>query len=134
MTVSISVTAATRPLAVRACPTLDQAVIATTDPMLFRDPAQARAWDQLRATVRLARLGCDAYAYAMVALGKLDLVIEAGLKAWDIEAAVPVLAGAGGFVADWRGETIGAQGGQMLLGGDRAAIEQAAQILKSAAN
>ncbi|QUD86395.1 histidinol-phosphatase [Phenylobacterium montanum] len=125
--------AGTRPLAVRACPSLEQAVIATTDPVLFRDDAQAQAWGQLRAAVRLARYGCDAYAYAMVAMGKLDLVVETGLKAWDIEAAVPVLAGAGGFVADWRGAPIGTQGGKMLLAGDRAAMEQAAEILSPAA-
>ena len=123
--------AGTRPLKVRACPRLEQAVIATTDPMLFKG-AQAEAWNDLRAATRLARLGCDAYAYAMVAMGVLDLVVEAGLKPWDIEAAVPVLTGAGGHVTDWRGQPIGAQGGQMLLGGDRAAMEQAAEILKQA--
>ena len=123
----------TRPLAVRPCPALGQAVIATTDPALFRQPAEAAAWDQLRRAVRLARYGCDAYAYAMVALGALDLVVEAGLKSWDIEAAVPVLAGAGGQVVDWRGEPVGARGGQVLIGGDRAAIEQAAAILSLAA-
>jgi histidinol phosphatase-like enzyme (inositol monophosphatase family) len=121
-----------QPLKVRACPTLDQAVIATTDPILFKGD-QVEAWNRLRAAVKLARLGCDAYAYAMVAMGALDLVIETGLKAWDIEAAVPVLAGAGGYVTDWRGETIGTHGGQMLIGGDRAALEQAVEFLKPAA-
>ncbi len=83
--------------------------------------------------MKLARLGCDAYAYAMVAMGALDLVVETGLKAWDIEAAVPVLAGAGGFVTDWRGDTIGTNGGQMLIGGDRAALDLAVEFLKPAA-
>jgi fructose-1,6-bisphosphatase/inositol monophosphatase family enzyme len=61
----------------------------------------------VRAAARLARLGCDAYAYAMVAAGTMDLVIEAGLKSWDIEAAIPVIAGAGGLTTDWRGEPVG---------------------------
>ncbi|HEY2659030.1 MAG TPA: histidinol-phosphatase [Caulobacteraceae bacterium] len=121
-----------RPLRVRACSTLDQAIVATTDPVLFKD-GQDEAWRRLRAAVRLARLGCDAYAYAMVAAGCLDLVVETGLKPWDIEAAIPVLAGAGGYVTDWRGTTIGTQGGQMLIGGDRAALDQAVEILKPAA-
>ena len=121
-----------RPLSVRACPDLDQAMIATTEPLLFKG-AEAEAWNRLRASVRLARLGCDAYAYAMVAMGSLDLVVETGLKAWDIEAAVPVLAGAGGFVTDWRGADIGVDGGQMLIGGDRALVDQAVALLNPAA-
>ena len=121
-----------RPLRVRGCADLDQAVIATTDPVLFKEGQEA-AWLKLRAAVRLARLGCDAYAYAMVAAGCLDLVVETGLKPWDIEAAIPVLAGAGGYVTDWRGAMIGTQGGQMLIGGDRSALDQAVAILKPAA-
>ncbi len=124
--------AGARPLKVRACPRLEQSVIATTDPLLFKG-AEVKAWSDLRAATRLARLGCDAYAYAMVAMGVLDLVVEAGLKPWDIEAAVPVLTGAGGRVSDWRGQPIGGQGGQMLLGGDPAAMELATEILKQAA-
>ena len=80
---------------------------------------------QVRAAARLARLGCDAYAYAMVALGTLDLVVEAGLKCWDVEAAVPVIEGAGGLVTDWRGERIGRNGGQMAIAGDRACLDEA---------
>jgi histidinol phosphatase-like enzyme (inositol monophosphatase family) len=123
---------AERPLRVRPCPSLDQAVIATTDPYLFKG-AEAEAWTALRAAVRLARYGCDAYAYAMVALGKLDLVVETGLKCWDIDSAIPLLAGAGGQVTDWRGDTVGAEGGQILITGDRAILAQASPILAPAA-
>jgi hypothetical protein len=59
--------------------------------------ARERRLDQVRAAAKLARLGCDAYAYAMVAAGTMDMVIEAGLKSWDIEAAIPVIEGAGGW-------------------------------------
>ena len=45
----------------------------------------------------------------------LDVVIEAGLKSWDIEAAVPLLAGAGGLITDWRGSPIGRHGGQTVV-------------------
>jgi histidinol phosphatase-like enzyme (inositol monophosphatase family) len=120
------------PLKVRPCPRLTEAVIATTDPDLF-DGAELGAWRQVRAAARLARMGCDAYAYAMVALGRLDLVVEAGLKAWDIDAAIPVLAGAGGMVTNWRGEPIGGVGGQMAVAGDRACLEEALVALKRSA-
>jgi len=123
---------ADRPLRVRACPRLTEAVIATTDPDLF-DGAELGAWRQVRAAARLARLGCDAYAYAMVALGRLDLVVETGLKPWDVEAAVPLLEGAGGFVCDWRGERIGREGGQTAIGGDRRCLEEALVALRRSA-
>jgi histidinol phosphatase-like enzyme (inositol monophosphatase family) len=122
-----------RPLKVRACPELTQAVIATTDPQGCFTGAELGAWNQVRAAARLARLGCDAYAYAMAAAGHLDLVIEAGLRSWDVEAAVPVIEGAGGMVTDWRGGRIGREGGQMVIAGDRRCLEEALVALRRAA-
>ena len=121
-----------RPLKVRACPSLADAVIASTDPYLFKD-AQAEAWKKLHAAVRLARYGCDAYAYAMVAAGSLDLVVETGLKAWDIESAIPLLAGAGGLITDWRGDAVGQSGGRVAIAGDRRVLDEALGLLGSAA-
>ena len=121
-----------RRLAVRPCPRLTEAVIATTDPALFQG-AEAGAWTQVRAAARIARLGCDAYAYAMVAAGTMDLVVEAGLKSWDIEAAIPLIEGAGGLVTDWRGEPLGVHGGQVAIAGDRACLDAALVALRRAA-
>ncbi len=121
------------PLNVRACADVSRAVIATTDPESCFNLAERAAWTQLRAATRLARLGCDAYAYAMVAAGTLDLVVEAGLKCWDIDAAIPVIEGAGGAVTDWRGNAVGTLGGQVVIGGDRGMIDAAVEILRPAA-
>ena len=104
-----------RALKVRKGVPLAQALIATTDPEGTFTATEMAAWRQLRAGARLARLGCDAYAYAMVAAGTLDIVIEAGLKSWDIEAAVPLLAGAGGLVTDWSGAPVGRHGGRVIV-------------------
>jgi histidinol phosphatase-like enzyme (inositol monophosphatase family) len=124
---------AERPLAVRKGLPLSSAIIATTDPHACFDRPEMGAWRDLRSLVRLVRLGCDAYAYAMVAAGTVDLVVEAGLKSWDIEAAVPVIAGAGGFVTDWRGERLGRDGGQVAIAGDRDLLEEALSPLRAAA-
>lgn len=122
-----------RPLRVRPCPKLTDALIATTDPEGCFNGAERGAWTQVRAAARLARLGCDAYAYAMVAAGTIDLVVEAGLKCWDIDAAIPVIAGAGGSVTDWPGEAVGSEGGQVIIAGDTAVLGAAVEILKPAA-
>lgn len=119
------------PLAVRACPRLTEAVISTTDPDIFTG-AELGAWTQVKAAARLARLGCDAYAYAMVAAGRIDLVAESGLKVWDWSALVPVIEAAGGAVTNWRGETPDG-GGQILAVGDVSIREQALLTLRRAA-
>jgi len=122
-----------RQLKVRTGVPLSQSIIATTDPEACFHGPEVDAWRRLRAGVRLARLGCDAYAYAMVAAGTIDLVVEAGLKSWDVEAAVPVIEAAGGLVTDWTGAPIGRHGGQMAIAGDRALLDEALAALKGAA-
>jgi len=119
------------PLAVRPCPRLNDALIATTDPDLFTG-SELGAWTQVRAAARLARLGCDAYAYAMLAAGRIDLVAESGLKVWDWSALVPVITAAGGAVSNWRGEAPDGSG-QILAVGDVGIREQALVTLRRAA-
>jgi len=124
---------AVSPLAVRDKVPLRDAIIATTDPHACFKPAERAAWAPLRDAARLVRLGCDAYAYAMVAAGKLDLVVEAGLKSWDVEAAVPLIAGAGGIITDWSGAPIGREGGQIAIAGGRGVLDEALAYLRPAA-
>ena len=45
----------------------------------------------------------DCYGYALLAAGQVDLVIEAGLNAYDIQAPIAVVQAAGGIVTDWSG-------------------------------
>lgn len=118
-------------LAVRRCERLNDALIATTDPDQFSG-AELGAWTQVRAAARLARLGCDAYAYAMLAAGRIDLVAESGLKVWDWSALTPVIEAAGGEVTDWRGETPSGNG-QILAVGDARLRDQALVAFRRAA-
>jgi len=119
------------PLAVRPCEKLTDAVISTTDPDIFTG-SELGAWTQVRAAARLARLGCDAYAYAMLAAGRIDLVAETSLKPWDWSALVPVIEAAGGKVVNWRGAAPD-DGGQILAVGDDRLIDQALVTLRRAA-
>ena len=120
------------PLAVRPCAGLADAVIGTTDPNLFKD-VEGQAYNGLLDAVKLARYGCDAYAFAMVAMGTMDIALETGLKCWDIEAIIPVIENAGGVVTDWRGEPVGQDGGQVIAAGSQALIDEALAHLSAAA-
>lgn len=91
------------------CSTIDNARLATTDYHLLGDGMAA--FDRVRRQARVTRYGLDALAYARVASGDIDLVIENGLKPHDWAALVPVVRGAGGVVGNW-------QGGRDLSGGD----------------
>ncbi|XVF67759.1 hypothetical protein PTKIN_Ptkin10aG0147900 [Pterospermum kingtungense] len=56
--------------------------------------------------VKVPLYGCDCYAYALLASGYVDLVIESGLKPYDLLALIPVIEGAGGVITDWNGHQI----------------------------
>ena len=121
----------TTPIRTRECAALTDAVIATTDPDIFTG-AELGAWTQVRAAARLARLGCDAYAYAMLASGRIDLVAETSLKLWDWSALTPVIEAAGGEITDWRGEAPSGNG-QILAVGDARLRDQALVAFRRAA-
>lgn len=91
-----------RRLAVRPTRALAEATLFTTAPSLFSG-GKRDAYDRLERAVKLARYGADCYAYAMLAAGTLDLVVEAGLQPYDIVALVPIIEKAGGVVTTWDG-------------------------------
>ena len=89
-------------IATSPCASLSKARFSTTDPYLFVG-AEAKAFERLRGRVRTTRYGHDGYAYARLAAGTIDLVVESGLKPHDYNALIPVVRGAGGIIGDWRG-------------------------------
>lgn len=118
-------------LKTRDCPALTQAVLSTTDPFILTPPERG-AFEHVRATARLTRYGLDAYAYARLAAGTIDMVTETGLKAHDVAALFPVIEGAGGVVTDWRGNP--AQlGGQIVAAGNRRILDEALISLRRSA-
>lgn len=119
------------PLCVSSVTRLGEALLATTDPYLFRG-TEADTFAGLRGQVRLARYGMDAYAYALLAAGKVDLVVESGLKPFDVQALIPVVEGAGGRLTDWRGGPAQA-GGQVIAAATRELHAAALNILSPSA-
>jgi histidinol-phosphatase len=121
-----------RPLKTRACTRLADAALSTTTPEMFTRPPEHAAFTALTRAVRLQRYGGDCYQYGLLAYGFLDLVVEAELRPYDIQALMPIIEGAGGVVSTWEGGSA-KDGGRIIAAGDPRAHEAALKVLQSAA-
>jgi myo-inositol-1(or 4)-monophosphatase len=117
-----------RKLRVRPCDSLGDATLFATTPDMFATPGERRAFAALESAVKLRRFGGDCYAYCMLAMGFVDLVVEASMGPYDIQALIPIVEGAGGIVTDWQGKDA-ANGGQILAAGNAALHAQAMAVL-----
>jgi inositol-phosphate phosphatase/L-galactose 1-phosphate phosphatase/histidinol-phosphatase len=113
----------------RLCPSLDQAALYATTPDMFKGP-DAAAFDRVKRAVKLPRFGADCYAAGLLALGFVDLMIEASLQPYDYLALVPVIEGAGGVISDWQGAALGlGSDGRIVAAGDARAHQAALSLL-----
>ena len=115
-----------QPLRVRARGGLPAAILSSTYPRIGND-AENRAFGRVADRVRMVRYGLDCYAYALLALGHVDLVIEAGLQPYDIAAPLAVIESAGGIVTDWQGGS--ASGGGQVIAAASPELHRAALAL-----
>lgn len=127
---------ATRGLGTRRCASLDAATLAATGPQHFA-PDEFAAFQRVAARCRLVRYGTDCYAYAMLAAGQIDVVVEAGLKPVDIAPFVPIIEAAGGALTDWSGARIGPMlphdfDGDVVAVGDPNLLDDVLNSLRSA--
>lgn len=113
------------PFKTRSCKNLNEAIVAATGPSMFQDRGLFLE-KNFKATV----WGGDCYAYAMLASGYADTVIESGMSIYDYIAMPPIIEGAGGHTCDWNGEnlTTSSKSGVIALG-DIALKDQILKIL-----
>lgn len=111
------------PLGTRATEALAEATLFTTFPEVGT-AEEGAAFRRVADRVKLTRYGMDCYAYALVAAGQVDLVIEAGLYPYDVHAPIAVIEAAGGIVTDWAGGP--AHGGGRVLAAANPAVHAAA--------
>jgi inositol-phosphate phosphatase/L-galactose 1-phosphate phosphatase/histidinol-phosphatase len=106
------------PVRTRLCPDLAAATIYATTPDMFVGEDTAN-FARLAGRAKLVRYGADCYAYGLVALGFIDVVVEASLKTYDFAAMSPIVEGAGGVATDWQGRQLSlASDGRVLIAGD----------------
>jgi len=115
-------------LQTRRCDGLQSAVMCSTAPDAFATADDFDRFSSLSDQIRLTRYGTDCYAYAMLARGQIDLVVESGLQPYDIQAMIPIVQAAGGFITNWHGGDC-QQGGQVIASGDAAVHEAALAVL-----
>lgn len=114
-------------LATRTTQALSDATLLTTFPEVGTQ-AEGAAFLDVSKCCKLTRYGMDCYAYALLAAGHIDLVIEAGLSAYDIQAPIAVIEAAGGIVTDWQGDPAH-EGGRVLAAANVDLHRQALKIL-----
>jgi myo-inositol-1(or 4)-monophosphatase len=117
-----------RALRVRPCTSLQEAILATTSPLLMNGDDR-RAFGRVENAVRLSRYGGDCYAYCVLAAGHVDLIIETELKPHDVLALIPIIEGAGGVITTWENGPPH-RGGRIVAAGDRRVHAQALELLK----
>ena len=92
-----------RRLAVRPAADIGAAVLTTVAPEIYKSERQTRVLEHMRRQVRMTRFGGDAYFFAMLAAGFVDIAMDAGLASYDVAALVPIVQGAGGIITTWDG-------------------------------
>lgn len=91
------------PLSVRSIDRLSEARLGCTQPFGMFGPGEMAAYKIIQSGCALSRLGLDAFAYVLLAQGRMDIVIESGMKPCDVRALMPVVIGSGGVITDWHG-------------------------------
>ncbi|MGI9051015.1 MAG: inositol monophosphatase family protein [Rubrobacteraceae bacterium] len=93
--------------------TLGNSYVAFTDSKSFGEHGREEAWRRVQGTVLYSPGWSDAYGHALVATGRLEIMLDPVMNPWDCGPFPPILREAGGYFGDWFGkETI--YGGEAL--------------------
>jgi myo-inositol-1(or 4)-monophosphatase len=118
------------PITTRQGVTLANAAAGTTASELYRSDKDQKSFQALRKSVKLMRYGGDAYFYAVLAAGHLDIALDSGLQPYDIAALIPIVEGAGGAVGSWSGSKP-AEGGNIICAGSQRLLAEAIEVMSS---
>ncbi len=88
---------------VSECDRLDRAYLACTDPGSFAKHGRQAAWERLAQATYYRAGWSDAYGYLLAATGRVEIMVDAIMDVWDCGPFPPILAEAGGYFGDWKG-------------------------------
>ena len=107
---------------------LEECILNTTSPYVFSNKNDQRSFERVVKEVKTVRLGGDCYSYCLLADGHVDIVIESGLKPWDIRALEPIIINAGGVLKTWEGNEI-LNGGRIIASTNNQLFKKVKNIL-----
>lgn len=100
-----------------ACPEIRDGILGCTAPFGMFRPGELAAFKIIGSGTKFMRLGLDALGYGLLAEGRMDIIVEAGMKPCDVRALIPIVEGAGGRLTNWEGGSA-ADGGRVVAVGD----------------
>ncbi|ALG66687.1 histidinol-phosphatase [Beggiatoa leptomitoformis] len=119
------------PVHVRACADVKKAALYATTPAMF-EGEDFTSFGRVRESVKMTVYGGDCYAYALLATGFVDLVVESSLKPYDYCALAPIVENAGGVMTDWQGQALSLESdGRVIAAGDEYTHKQALALLQA---
>lgn len=92
-----------RAVRVRDCARIEDALLLGSDPFTPERHQDGAAFERLARRTRLYRTWGDCYGYILLSCGWADIMTDAIMNPWDIQALIPVVRGAGGLITDWQG-------------------------------
>jgi histidinol phosphatase-like enzyme (inositol monophosphatase family) len=93
------------------------------------DEMQWAGFTRCRKAVKNVLYGGDAYGYALLASGWIDVIIETGLKLHDYAGLTPVIEAAGGVITDWQGNSLNGREKSDVLAAATPALHRATMAL-----
>lgn len=105
---------------------VSEAILASTAPNMLKGSEDA--FGRVSSAARMTRFGGDCYNYCLLASGFVDIIIEAGLKTYDVVALIPIIERAGGVITTWEGAPA-TDGGRIVASGDPRIHAQVLKLL-----
>ena len=115
-------------LKVRNTNKLTQVILNTTSTFVFANKRDQKSFEELSKKTKTTRLGGDCYSYCLLADGYIDVVVESGLKPWDIRALEPIIVNAGGIIKTWEDKEI-KNGGRIIACNSKKIFKECKSIL-----
>ncbi len=118
-----------QPISTRNCSVLSEAILCTTARELFNSEDGA-AFDKVSRASKYTVYGGDCYNYGLLAMGTVDIVVEAGLQPYDFCALATITNEAGGVCTDWEGNSINYYSdGRIVASGNKYIHEKVLELL-----
>ncbi|MBW1697660.1 MAG: inositol monophosphatase family protein [Deltaproteobacteria bacterium] len=91
---------------------LNRSFVSHTNASSFKEFGREKEWRRVQEAFYNCVGWSDAYGHALVATGRVELMLDPTMNVWDCAPFPPILREAGGFFGDWSGnETIYANEG-----------------------